>query len=106
MNQSPWKEWQPEEVARKLQNGEALTIIDVREPDEWYLGHIPQARHIPLQQIPARLQELDPQAEMILVCRSGGRSSRACEYLHGMGFKVVNMAGGMSEWTGEKQYGE
>lgn len=106
MSTQAWPEWTPEKVAEKLKQGEKLTIIDVREPDEWFLGHIPQAKHIPLQQIPARAAELDPNVELIMVCRSGGRSQMACEYLHSMGYKVINMPGGISEWPGEKAFGE
>lgn len=106
MNIQTWQEWQPEDIASKLKAGEKLTIIDVREPDEWILGHIPEAKHIPLGQIPARIQDIDPKVQTILVCRSGARSGRACEYLHNLGYNVVNMTGGMSEWTGDKKYGE
>lgn len=105
MGSQAWKEWKPAEVAKKLHKGEALNIVDVREDDEWFLGHIPGAKHIPLNQIPARIHELDPRKETILVCRSGGRSIVACEYLHNMGHKVINMPGGMMEWPGEKEYG-
>lgn len=101
-----WPEWQPEDIASKLKAGEKLTIIDVREPDEWFLGHIPEAKHIPLGQIPTRIHEIDPKVQTILVCRSGGRSGRACEYLHSLGYNVVNMTGGMMEWPGEKNYGD
>ncbi|MNG32760.1 putative adenylyltransferase/sulfurtransferase MoeZ [compost metagenome] len=91
----------PREVASKLKKGEPLTIVDVRESYEWISGHIPGAKHIPLGQIPERLGELDPKKETIVVCMSGGRSSRACEYLSHLGYKVINMKGGMSAWTGD-----
>lgn len=106
MNTQAWPEWTPEEIAQKLKQGEALTIVDVREPNEWFLGHIPQAKHVPLQQIPARISEFDPNVQTILVCQSGGRSQMACEYLHRLGYNVINMPGGMSEWPGEKAYEE
>ncbi|MDF2923870.1 MAG: rhodanese protein [Paenibacillaceae bacterium] len=96
-----WKEVMPREVAGKLKKGEPLHIIDVREAYEWRSGHIPGAKHIPLAELPERLRELSPKQENILVCMSGGRSTRACEYLSQLGYKVVNMKGGMSAWTGD-----
>ncbi|GLI10642.1 rhodanese-like domain-containing protein [Paenibacillus tyrfis] len=89
----------PQEVKQRLENGEKLTIIDVREPDEVALGMIPGAKHIPLMEIPQRLGEIPQQSETILVCRSGNRSGRALEYLEAQGFTgLVNMTGGMLEW--------
>jgi len=96
------KELLPREVAAKLKKGEKLTIVDVREKDEWRSGHIPGAKHIPLGQIPLRVGELDPHVDTILVCQSGGRSSRACDYLTQLGYRAVNMKGGMAQWGGDK----
>jgi rhodanese-related sulfurtransferase len=78
--------------------GEAAPIIDVREPDEWDGGHIAYARHIPLGELPDRLDALDG-GTTYLVCHSGARSSRACEYAAERGYDVVNVAGGMSAWA-------
>ncbi|MFB6365138.1 rhodanese-like domain-containing protein [Paenibacillus elgii] len=89
----------PQEVKQRLENGEKLTIIDVREPEEVALGMIPGAKHIPLMEIPQRLGEIPQLSETILVCRSGNRSGRALEYLEAQGFTgLVNMTGGMLEW--------
>lgn len=89
----------PQEVKQRLENGEKLTIIDVREPEEVALGMIPGAKHIPLMEIPQRLSEIPQHSETILVCRSGNRSGRALEYLEAQGFTgLVNMTGGMLEW--------
>lgn len=75
-------------------------IIDVREPDEWNAGHIPGARLIPLGELPHRLAELNPQREIVLVCRSGNRSARATALLQRAGFtRVANLAGGMIAWS-------
>lgn len=95
----------PHEVEDRLRKGETFEILDVREHEEWVSGHIPEAKHIPLGQLEARIQELDPEIETIVVCRSGNRSGMACEYLSAMGYKVVNMQGGMSQWTGNTKYG-
>ncbi len=76
-------------------------MIDVREPDEWAAGRAPGAIHIPMGEIPARLEELAelPDASAItIVCRSGGRSARAVAWLNHQGFDAVNVDGGMRAW--------
>ena len=71
-------------------------VIDVREPDEVALGMVPEARHIPLGDIVDRVGELDATKPVLLICRSGGRSGKAAEYLDGVGFNdVTNLTGGM-----------
>lgn len=90
----------PKEVKKRLAQGEKLNILDVREIHEWESGHIPEAKHIPLGLLMQRHIELDPQEEMIVVCQSGNRSGLACEHLEELGYKVINMPGGMSKWTG------
>jgi rhodanese-related sulfurtransferase len=78
--------------------GTDARIIDVREPDEWASGHIPHAVHVPLQTVPDRTAAFDG-ATAYVVCRSGGRSRRVCEYLAAQGFDVVNVSGGMLAWA-------
>lgn len=95
-----------DEVVQRLAQKEAIVILDVREQDEWESGHIPDAKHIPLMELPTRLEELNPEDEIIVVCHSGGRSHHACEYLAHMGYNVVNMLGGMSVWRGDIELGE
>jgi len=95
----------PFEVKDRLKRGEKFTILDVREPDEWESGHIPQAKHIPLGQLESRLHELDPNEETVVVCRSGGRSNVACEFLSDLNYNVINMPGGMTAWQGDIQQG-
>ncbi|KJE26294.1 rhodanese-like domain-containing protein [Geobacillus thermoleovorans] len=90
----------PKEVEERLRAGESLHIIDVREPDEVATGKIPGAVNIPLGLIEFRMHELDQNQEYILVCRSGGRSGRAAEFLDSRGYRVVNMTGGMLAWEG------
>lgn len=101
-----WKEVLPNEVSKTMKKGSAVNILDVRESEEWVSGHIPGARHLPLSQLPVRTAELDRDAEYVIVCQSGGRSTRACEYLTAMGYRVINMSGGMSRWTGALTYGK
>jgi len=75
----------------------ALPLIDVREDDEWAAGHAPQARHIPLAQVPDRVTEIPPGA--LVVCRGGGRSARAVAWLAGQGVETLNVTGGMGAWA-------
>ena len=91
----------PKELETKLEAGEKLEIVDVREQEEVQVGMIEGAKHIPMGEIPARLDEFDKDKEYIFVCRSGGRSGNVCHFMQEQGFKVVNMIGGMLDWTGE-----
>lgn len=75
-----------------------IGVLDVRKVEEWAKGHIPGATHIPLEALPLRVSELDPQREWIVVCRSGNRSAKACAFLAERGFRVRNLQGGMLAW--------
>lgn len=94
------KEITAKEVEQRLAKDEKLNIIDVREVDEVAEGRIPEAINIPLGLIEFKMNELDKSKEYIMVCRSGGRSGRATQFLEAQGYKVVNMAGGMLDWEG------
>ncbi|MGB9674244.1 MAG: molybdopterin-synthase adenylyltransferase MoeB [Anaerolineales bacterium] len=90
------------ELAEKLKRGEAIQLIDVREPHELEISHLDGAKLIPLGQIAARLQELDSSQEIVLLCKSGTRSARALEILASAGFrKVKNLKGGINAWARE-----
>ncbi|MFC4767204.1 rhodanese-like domain-containing protein [Effusibacillus consociatus] len=92
----------PLDVKERLEKGEKLNIIDVREDQEVATGKIPGSKHIRLSEIPDRLHEIDPNVETIMVCRSGNRSGKACEYLMSRGYRnVKNMMGGMMNWEGD-----
>lgn len=97
------KEILPEEVQKRLVNGEQVELIDVREDDEVEAGMIPQARHIRMNDIPEQLDAISKDKETIFICRSGARSGNVCAYLQEKGYNVVNMAGGMLEYKGEKK---
>ncbi|WP_445155645.1 rhodanese-like domain-containing protein [Arthrobacter sp. Hor0625] len=77
---------------------EGARILDVREDYEWAAGHAEHAVHIPLDQLPARLGELDPDEDLYIICRTGGRSFRAAQWLVGNGYSALNVAGGMDQW--------
>jgi rhodanese-related sulfurtransferase len=91
----------PEELQKKLENGEKLEIVDVRENEEVATGMVPGAKHIRMRDIPANLAYFDKDKEYILICRSSHRSENVCYYLQEQGYKVRNMIGGMIAWTGE-----
>lgn len=74
------------------------TILDVREDYEWVAGHAEGAVHIPLDQLPARVDDLDPDDDLYVICRTGGRSFRAAQWLVGQGYSAMNVAGGMDQW--------
>ncbi|MEV6770946.1 rhodanese-like domain-containing protein [Nocardia sp. NPDC051030] len=73
-------------------------LLDVREDDEWQQGHAPGAVHIPMIDVPARMDELDIDAEVYVICRQGGRSIQVVQYLNQVGFEAVNVTGGMVAW--------
>ena len=87
----------------EVQNGLGSTefeVVDVREVNEVAQGKIPGAIHIPLGLLEFRMNELDKNKTYVMVCRSGGRSSRATQFLDYYGYNVINMQGGMMAWQG------
>ncbi len=95
------KEISAKEVQQYIENGEELNLIDVRDVDEVQAGHIPGITHIPLGLLEFRVHELDKNKPYILICRSGGRSGKAAQYLQDYGYDVTNMIGGMLSWEGK-----
>lgn len=86
--------------ATRLMNDEAL-ILDVREDSEWAIGHIPNARHIRLGQLSDQIAQLEKYKDkaVVVYCRSGNRSARACAMMKKAGFNNVNnLAGGIVAW--------
>lgn len=74
-------------------------LLDVREPDEWTAGHAPGAQHVPMAEVPQRLDELPEVDQLYVICRSGGRSAKVAAYLNANGWDAVNVAGGMGGWA-------
>lgn len=90
----------PQELKRRLDAGERLTVLDVREPWELAIASLPGTLNIPLGEVPSRLSELDRNAELIVMCKVGGRSRRAAEFLSSRGFgHVASLAGGIDAWA-------
>lgn len=88
-----------EELKQRLDQKDDIVVLDVREPHEHQVAKITD-NLIPLNDLPKRVRELDPEKETIVHCRSGGRSSKAVEYLMSQGFKnVKNLAGGILAWA-------
>jgi adenylyltransferase/sulfurtransferase len=88
------------ELKAKLDRGDNFVLVDVREPHEYRLCSIPGSKLIPLGELPKRIGELDPAAELVVHCKSGGRSARACGVLRQAGFqRVRNLVGGILAWS-------
>jgi adenylyltransferase/sulfurtransferase len=89
------------ELKRRIDAGEELFILDVREPFEYRIANI-GGKLIPLNEVPARLNEIDRDREIVVHCKMGGRSQRAAEFLKQAGYsRVSNLAGGILAWSSE-----
>jgi len=87
------------ELKRRLDRGDNLKIVDVREPNEYQINRIEGSVLIPLGDVPKRYNELDPQDEIVVQCKVGGRSAKAADFLRSVGFKnVLNLKGGILDW--------
>jgi rhodanese-related sulfurtransferase len=74
-------------------------LLDVRENDEWTAGHVPGALHVPMMDVPARVDEVPTDRDVVVICRVGGRSAQVVAYLRQNGFdRVINLDGGMIDW--------
>jgi adenylyltransferase/sulfurtransferase len=92
-------EIQPEELKRRVNAGEDILVLDVREPHEYQICNI-KGQLIPLGDLPTRVHELDSSREIVVHCKSGGRSAKAVDFLRQAGFKrVSNLAGGILAWA-------
>ena len=87
------------ELKERLDRGDNLKIVDVREPNEYQINRIPGSTLIPLGDIPQRYRELDQNDEIVVQCKMGGRSAKAADFLRSVGFtKVLNLKGGILDW--------
>jgi adenylyltransferase/sulfurtransferase len=90
----------PDELKRRLDRGEAVFILDVRNPPEHQICRIPGSTLLPLSELPQRLGELEPDREMVVHCKGGLRSRKAIEFLRQQGFtKLTNLTGGILAWA-------
>ena len=95
------KEISPQDASDEMATGNAV-ILDVREKSELLEASVEGTLHIPMQEVPERLNELDPTKRLIVMCKVGGRSAMVCEHLIAQGFSdVSNMRGGIYAWAAE-----
>ena len=97
-------EWEisPAELKQKRETGEKFTLLDVREPWEHQTAAIEPSSHIPMGDIPARVQELDPDEHIVVYCHHGVRSMNVTAWLRQQGFESVqSLRGGIDRWSRE-----
>jgi sulfur-carrier protein adenylyltransferase/sulfurtransferase len=93
------REITPRELAERMKTNAEFTLLDVREPYEWNIARLPNARLIPLGTLPAALASIDQTRDVVVYCRSGVRSADAARQLAAAGFRVENLAGGILRWS-------
>jgi sulfur-carrier protein adenylyltransferase/sulfurtransferase len=92
------------ELKEKLDRGERVSIVDVREPFEWGIANLGEygARLIPMGELTRRLEEIDPADDLVIQCRSGNRSAQVTQFLRARGYpRVANLQGGILAWSDE-----
>jgi rhodanese-related sulfurtransferase len=88
------------ELEKILQNNSVPTVIDVREDFELEISKMDGAIHIPMNDLPKRLDELNSETNYVIMCRTGARSAQICEFLANQNFRsVTNLSGGINEWA-------
>jgi len=94
------RRYTPRELSAALARGDDLQLVDVREPLEWDIGHLPGSVLIPRGELSARLAELDPDRPVVCICHHGIRSQQAAAVLAARGFdRVFDLAGGLERWA-------
>ena len=91
------------ELKERLDKGDDLQIIDVREPHEYEIARLPETKLIPLGQVVNRMAEIDPERETVVHCKGGVRSAKAIEALKQAGYsgKLINLKGGIIAWAND-----
>jgi rhodanese-related sulfurtransferase len=88
------------ELKQRLEAGDTLTLLDVREPNEYAFAKIASSVLIPLRELPDRVQELDAAQDVVVLCHHGVRSQQACFFLEQYGFdRLYNLKGGIDAWS-------
>jgi rhodanese-related sulfurtransferase len=77
---------------------EGVTVLDVREPVEWRHGHVEGSVHVPMLELPDRIDELPTDGQLLVVCKVGGRSAQVVQFLQERGIDAVNLSGGLLDW--------
>ena len=93
----------PSELKKRLDNGDDIQIVDVRENNEVAISRLPNSIHIPMAQVLVRMNEIDPNRDTVVHCKMGGRSARVIDALKRSGFtgKLMNLKGGIIGWSNE-----
>jgi rhodanese-related sulfurtransferase len=89
----------PADFLQRREQGDAMTLLDVREDWELAVASVPDVIHIPMAAVPDRLNELDRGREVIVLCRSGRRSLEIAKFLQLNGFRALNLSGGILAWS-------
>jgi rhodanese-related sulfurtransferase len=98
----PFRQARPAEIKQRLDAGEPLRLIDVREPNEYDIAHVEEATLQPMSEIQRWWQDLPRDQELVFMCHHGARSAQVCAALHQAGFeRLTNMAGGIDAWSAE-----
>jgi rhodanese-related sulfurtransferase len=96
----PYKSISPAELKGRLEGGEGPVLLDVREPWEFEAARIRGSRLVPMNELPERIRELDPEAEVVVICHHGARSAAVTRYLDASGFKeAYNLTGGLDAYS-------
>ncbi len=98
---APASEWEitAGELKKRMDAGDKLFVLDVREPNEYQINRISGSTLIPLGELPRRYQEIDRDQEIVALCKMGARSAKATDFLRSVGFtRVKNLRGGILEW--------
>lgn len=92
----------PHELKLRLERGDALVLVDVREPSEHAICALPGSRLIPMGEVLRRIDELDPEVETVIYCHHGIRSAHVIAHLRSLGFeKLLNLRGGIEAWAND-----
>jgi len=89
----------PVDFLKRREQGDAMTLLDVREDWELAVASVPDVVHIPMAAVPERLSELDRTRDVIVLCRSGRRSLEIAKFLQLNGFRALNLSGGILAWS-------
>jgi rhodanese-related sulfurtransferase len=95
----PYAEITPEELARRLAEGHAPALLDVREPWEHELGALPGARLIPMDELELRVDQLEREQELVVYCHHGVRAAAVVQWLRHLGIPALNLEGGIDAWA-------
>jgi rhodanese-related sulfurtransferase len=101
MNTSTISEISPVDFVQRRQGGDVMTLLDVREDWELAIASVPGVVHIPMAAVQARLNELDRNHDVVVLCRSGRRSLEVTKLLQLNGFRALNLSGGILAWSHE-----